>query len=456
MTEISELDTILDRLSKEELVRIVAEVCEQDPMLKNSLLLKYGEGKSDKRQIQAFKKMIASVVKKYVGRQKFIPYRDVSGFAAELTNLLESIGDRHSRSLSLEMTFLMLEEGMEALQYADDSGGDIGQLIQESLGKIAQLANESREESETVRMSLFDRLVTLSESDIFDGWESNRIEVLEICVAFADLPQPREKLRGLLEEQLQESADDGYKPFYQEKLLGIVHRLLLLDSEEEAERFAFAHIQYPSFRELIIDRLMESGDYRRVLEVAEEGERSDLSLPGRAAKWKRKRYEAYKKLSLKQEQAAIGKELLLNGEYAYYEELAVLAGEKEEAFYRGIVEELREAGDWRSKGVYLRLILEKNDLPELMQYVRAYPSEIEAQAERLAPDYLREVMGIYEKQIERQAENANERKGYKAVCGVIKRYKKIAGASRQAEIVSRLKAAYGRRPAFMEELAKLS
>ncbi|MDI4647749.1 hypothetical protein [Cohnella hashimotonis] len=212
--------------------------------------------------------MIASVVNKYAGRQKFIHYRDVSGFAAELKNLLEIIGDRHSRSVSLEMTSLMLEECMEALQYADDSGGDIGMLIQECLGKIGQLAYESREESETARMWLFDRLVTLSESDMFDGWDSNRIEVLDICVTFADLPQPREKLRGLLEKQLEESADDGYKAFYQENLFKIMHRLLLLESEEEAERFAYAHIQYPSFRELIIDRLMESGDYRRAIEAA--------------------------------------------------------------------------------------------------------------------------------------------------------------------------------------------
>ncbi|MDG0810706.1 hypothetical protein [Cohnella rhizosphaerae] len=56
MTEISELETILSRLSKEELVQIVANVCEQDSMLKNSLLLKYGKGKTDKQQIQALKK----------------------------------------------------------------------------------------------------------------------------------------------------------------------------------------------------------------------------------------------------------------------------------------------------------------------------------------------------------------------------------------------------------------
>ncbi|MDG0810708.1 hypothetical protein [Cohnella rhizosphaerae] len=179
-------------------------------------------------------------------------------------------------------------------------------------------------------------------------------------------------------------------------------------------------------------------------------------MPGRVAKWKRIKYEAYKRLSLKQEQAALGKELLLGGEYAYYEELAVLAGENKEAFYRRIIAELREAGGWRSRDVYLRLILENNDLPELMDYVRTAPSEIETHAERLATDYRDEVLQIYERYIDRQAEQSTDRKGYRAVCGVIKRYKKIAGEARQAEVVSRLKAAYGRRPAFMDELAKLS
>lgn len=456
MNEISELDAVLSRLSKEELVQIVADVCEHDRMLKNSLLLKYGKGKTGKQQIQTFRKKIDSTVRKYSGKQRFISYREVSGFAAELTNLLESIGDRHSPLLSLEMTSAMLEESMEALQYADDSGGDIGILIQECLGKIAQLANESREESKTDRLSFFDRLLALSESQMFDGWESNRIDVLEVCVSFADLPEPRKRLKEKLEELLEAGADEEYTQYYRENLLQLMHQLLLLDSEEGAEQFAYAHIQYPSFRELIIDRLMESGDNRRAIELAEEGERQDRTWPGRVAKWKRIRYEAYKSLSLKQEQAALGKELLLGGEYAYYEELAVLAREDEETFYRGILAELREAGDWRTREVYLRLILEKNDLPELMDYVRANPSGIETHAERLALDYRDEVLQIYERYIDRQAEQSTDRRGYKAVCGAIKRYKKIAGAAGQAEVVSRLKAAYGRRPAFMDELAKLS
>lgn len=456
MTEISELETLLSSLSKEELIHIVAEVCEQDRMLKNNLLLKYGQGKTDKQQAQAFKKMIGSIVKKYGGKQKFIPYREVSGFAAEMMSLLENIGDRHNPVLSLELTSLMLEEGMKALQYADDSGGDIGMLIKEALAQIGRLAGDSREANETVRRQFFDQLLSMCKSRIFDGWEETRVDLLQICVEFTDMPKPREQLRGLLEELLEACDHDEYSQYYRESLLGIVHQLVLLDSEEEAERFAYVHIQYPSFRELIIDGFMETGDYRRVIELAEEGERQDRSWPGLAAKWKRNRYQAYKKLSLTKEQAALGKELLLGGEYAYYQELAALEGENEESFYRGIVAELREAGGWHARDVYSRLILEKNDLPELMDYVRAAPSEIEEHAERLAQHDRDEVLQIYESYIDRQAEASTDRRGYKAVCSVIKRYKKVAGASKQAEVVSRLKATYGRRPAFVEELSKLN
>ncbi|MDG0810707.1 hypothetical protein [Cohnella rhizosphaerae] len=178
-----------------------------------------------------------------------------------MLNLLESIDDSHGAVLSLEMTSAMLEESMEALQYADDSGGEIGMLIQECLGKIAQLANECREDSETARLFFFERLLALSDSGMFDGWDSNRTDVLEICMAFADLPGPRERLKNKLEEQLEDGADDGYAQYNRESLLQLMHRLLLLDSEEEAERFAYEHIQYPSFRELIIDRFMESGGH---------------------------------------------------------------------------------------------------------------------------------------------------------------------------------------------------
>ncbi|MOA57927.1 hypothetical protein D3C78_1822090 [compost metagenome] len=49
---------------------------------------------------------------------------------------------------------------------------------------------------------------------------------------------------------------------------------------------------------------MKDQDYYRAIELAEEGERKDKQLPGLISKWKAARYEAYKKLTLKQEQGS--------------------------------------------------------------------------------------------------------------------------------------------------------
>lgn len=65
-------------------------------------------------------------MKQYTGREGFIPYRETSSFAADLKALLESKSSVSDDKLKLEMDLMVLEEGVEAFQYADDSDGEIG------------------------------------------------------------------------------------------------------------------------------------------------------------------------------------------------------------------------------------------------------------------------------------------------------------------------------------------
>lgn len=56
--------------------------------------------------------------------------------------------------------------------------------------------------------------------------ERNLIDVLEVCFSFADLPEPRKRLKNKIEEQLEAGADDEYKQYDRENLLQLMHRLL--------------------------------------------------------------------------------------------------------------------------------------------------------------------------------------------------------------------------------------
>ncbi|MEG6566334.1 hypothetical protein V6B95_05080 [Thermoanaerobacterium saccharolyticum] len=83
-------------------------------------------------------------------------------------------------------------------------------------------------------------------------------------------------------------------------------------------------------------------------------------------KWKKIRYEEYKKLSLKEEQKKLDKELLFKGNFEYYNELKEsIAGDKTE-FYNNLKQELKRNEGWVSRNI----IVEEKDLDEIMDCKR--------------------------------------------------------------------------------------
>ncbi|MNZ29319.1 hypothetical protein D3C78_465650 [compost metagenome] len=456
MARQTEIEALLNSLSKEELIRIIAQVVEQDEMFSNSFLLRYAKG-DHSQQIQTCKKLIDSIVKKYVGREGFIPYRETCGFASEMLKLLEDMNGAQDESLALEIALLVLEEGIAAFQYADDSDGDIGMLVGEALERIQEIAGSQDRQDISARERFFERLLSVSKSGIFQGWEDSQIALFGICAEFADVEKFREQLKEAIEHQIASNANNEYREYSNEALLQILFQIIQdYGSGEEAERFVQEHLQFTFFRRWAIEKSMAARNYRRAIELAEEGEQQDKQFPGLISRWKVARYEAYKKLSLRQEQMELAKELLLDGDYDYYHELeSLFQGDKEE-FYRSILQELKKANHWRTWDVYLKLISEKNDLEEMMVYVRANPSTIEEYAARLSADYHEEMTRIYSNYIYSAASTSSNRKGYQRVCAILKRYKKAVGKPSQEEIILQLKAQYYTRPAFMDELAKLT
>ena len=166
------------------------------------------------------------------------------------------------------------------------------------------------------------------------------------------------------------------------------------------------------------------------------------------------RYDAYKNLGMKKEQEDLGTSLLIQGEFEYYKDLKELAYNKKE-FYEDLKQKLKNGKNWKSKYVFIDIIYVENDFDEIMEYVRNNPTSIEAHAEKIKDQFYDEVIGMYKEHIKYGAEGSSNRKQYKGVCAIIKRYKKIAGKDNVKEIVSELKDKYAKRPAFIDELDKI-
>jgi len=179
------INEVLSSLSKEDLINILIELTRNDEILKNSLIVKYSKG-NDGKELEDCKILIESIVRKYTGREGFIAYRETYRFVCEMDELLQKVRDTEDTRLALEISFLILNEAVGAFQYADDSNGDIGSLVTETIELIEEIAIDSHNLDSNLREEMFNKILEQSQCGIFDDWVDYKIELLRSCAKFAD------------------------------------------------------------------------------------------------------------------------------------------------------------------------------------------------------------------------------------------------------------------------------
>lgn len=455
MTKRPEIKKVLNNLSKEELIKIIIDIAQKDTTLKNSLILRYSKG-NNIQELEKCQMLIESIVRKYTGREGFILYREIDDFVNEMEELLEKARNTDDILLSLDITFLLLNEAVEAFQYADDSNGDIGYLASEAMGLIGKIVTDSDSLEIDLKEKIFNKILAQYDNKVFDGWEDYRIDMMRLCAEYADIEDLRNKLRLKINETMAKNSGDGYKKYKNESMLQILFKLIeSYGTENESLEFIKENLKYSSFRELLIEKSIKQKDYQKVIELTLEAEQQDKRYAGLVSKWKKIRYQAYKKLSLKEEQEKLAKELLFDGDFEYYGELKELVSLDKALFYNSLKQELKERKGWNSRSIYLKLIVQEKDLDDIMEFVRENPEIIEEYANMLLEKYKDEVIDIYRRHIKTVASHSSDRRAYQGVCGIIKRYKKIAGKKNQDELIHELIVFYRKRPAFVDELSKI-
>jgi len=449
-----EMKEVLSNLSKEKLIDIILDITQKDRTLKNSLIVRYSKGNSE-QELKKCKKLIDSIVRKHLGREGFISYREAGYFVSDMEELFEKIRETDDIILAIDIAFLIIDEGIEAFQYADDSDGDVGGLVSATIDLIGEVISYNEDIDINIKEKLFEKLLGKGESKIFDDWIDYRIDMLGLCAEVATTEALRDKLKIKLNYLIEKNSNNQYMEYSNESMLHILFNMVnKYGSKEEAEQFIKDNLKFSSFRELFINKYFKDKNYEKVIELALEGEKQDERFAGLILKWKQIRYSAYKELALKDDQRNLAKELLFQGKFEYYKELKELAEDKL-SFYNNLKQELKANEDWHSKSMFLQIILEEKDLNEIMAYVRENPTSIDSYAEILMDKFKDEVIEIYKKYIKLEASHASNRSHYKNVCAIIKKYKRIAGKQSQTPIINELIALYRKKPAFLDELSRI-
>ncbi|MBS4041409.1 MAG: hypothetical protein KGZ81_12520, partial [Flavobacteriales bacterium] len=407
-------------------------------------------------ELKKCKRYMEAIIKKYTDRDGFIPYRDTCDFSLEMQEVLEKARETKNILLSLDIAFLLLKEAVEAYQYSDDSDGYIGSLVTETIEFIREIVIDSEALSTDIREKIFNKMLTESDSRVFEGWDDYRIDLLRLCIEFTDIEELRNKLKMKINSNIDKNSGDKYGEYYVEGLKQILFELVNdFGTQEDTEEFIKENLKYSSFREMLIGKLIIEGKFQEVVVVAYEGEVKDKDYAGLVSKWRKMRYEAYKRLGLVEEQANLAKELFFDGDFEYYQELKELTKEDKKVFYNNLKLELKNSKDWHVRRIYLKLITEEKDLDAILEHAKGNTSSIEEYAEMLQEKYKDEVIEIYEKHIKASADAASNRSAYKRVCGILRGYKKIAGVDNQVNLINQLMALHKKRPAFIDELSKI-
>lgn len=410
--------------------------------------------------IDNYRRYIYTIVREYSTDKDFVDYKNSFNLARSMNQLLEEasemIENESNPLLATDIYLCVIEEMVNIMKQVDDADGLLESVISTALKLISKISVLSNNWKEELRHDVFYKILKEIENPTYDNREECKICFIESCFKFSDIDELKIVLKFKLEELISNIDDKEVSRNFKERLLIILHDIISLsNSKEEVDEFLYTNIRYPAFREMLIKRAIEYKNYELALRLAFEGEEVDVKKARLVDNWKKLRYLIYKDLGELEEQRKIALELVLNGDYYYYEKLKQIYNKEEwPIIYKNIKSKLSMSKNWRSSQLYIEILLAEDDKIELINYVRRNPKEIEKFAFLLVGENRTEVKDIYKKYILDLADKAKDDKEYKSIVKSIKKYKETF-AEEYEELLNMLKSLYETREELINVLNDL-
>ncbi|MCD8508855.1 MAG: SWIM zinc finger family protein [Bacillus sp. (in: Bacteria)] len=451
------LPAILEDLEKDELVKLIVEICQRDTMLKKELLLRYAP-KED--EVAYSKKLIRQYIDQGLRRGRgYIDWENIDdaleGARIVLKNAEEEL-ESGDVKLAVSLGLAVLSLTVDMIDYADDSSGSVGYVIERSLDLIRDGAEVAVSLNENDHALLFQDIWQEAMDERYDDWSDWRFQLLDTCVTLCSTPEQQkvleDQLNGMLKELVKNSS------FYTAYNIGQLKQLQFklietFDGTDKARDFMYENLHVSFFREKAILEQMEAGRYKEVIRLCQEGENLEKGMDGLINKWKRYRYEANQAIGDVDEQRRLALEFVYNGEMKYYVELKRLHSSGE---WPDVLVELLRVFEAKNyiPSIYEDIVIEEKMWDKLLDYCKRDVSSILRLYPYLKEEHFNEVEIIFTSFIQKEASKANKRSHYQGVCSIIRKCKKAIGEESTVKLVSELMRIYSRRPAFLDELRK--
>jgi len=457
---IKQVEDVLNTLSPDELKVYVQKLAKEDAVFRRELLSHFAHLNKNE-SITLYTQQVKDILRKAAGRDGFIYWNAAGKVGNEVYNLL-STADQHAENGNLRtamfISFAIMEQMTDALQYADDSNADIGGNIDSAYVTLQDLAQDERLK-EAERAQLFDMALTAYENKVFDGWDWH-LGMLELASMVVDTADEVQRLSKLLDQAMAAKND-----YWTEEAVHIKFRLVRKsESDDAAHKFMQDNLENPLIRKEAIEMAIGEKNFDHAISLTEEGIELDRKpMPGRVWDW----YHLL--LSIAQMQNDTNKiieyarllYLKSNRNTSPYYPILKKHVKKEQwpAFVDGLIAGMTDTGLWYGQSKVANVLVEEQRWPQLMDWLKTHLSNrsiglrtVADHEKHLAHLYSEELSSLYETGIIDLLKANVGRNYYIEACRYIRRMKKLGATDQVGQLIWHLRKTYPQRPALMEEL----
>ncbi len=450
-----QVDEMLGSISHSDLKAFIREQCINDPAFRRSFLsgLLY---RSSAESPDKYREQVRNILKGAKDKDRFINWSRAS-MVGKAVNAMLKIARKHAETgnwlNACHICFPVAEEMVKALDFADDSNGDIGGNIEDAFEILYSVA--TAQIPEEIRVYLLNQVLSDYKKNTFSGWDWHE-DLLDLAIQLIKTEKEAAVVRSLLHSHPRSE-------FEGEQMIKLEYDLILkMKGTDEAEKFASQHLDTPDLRRKALEKALKDKNFERVKSLAQEGIRNDSDTkPGLALEW----YDWLLRTAIAEKDKPhvieYARHLFVDGfrrEQDYYRILKENTDPSVwHGYVEGLIEEIRRKSRWVNIDVIGKIYITEqwwNRLLDLVTGTRHLPY-IQHYEQYLVADYSAELAELYEKGIIDFLKKNIGRNHYKEACRYMRRMIKLGARDRVTNLVAALRKEYPQRTALMEELDRI-
>jgi hypothetical protein len=341
----------------------------------------------------------------------------------------------------------------KALNFADDSNGDIGGSIEYAVNVLSTISQQPIDE--TLRKVLYNYCLKSWQEMLFDGWDWH-FTMLDIAVELTKNDNETKRIHSLLDEVKPNNTDWDWDMQEAQRIRANLIRKT--EGEVKASAFLEKNLSNSDFRKEIIEKAIKEKDYNKAIALSEEGVNIDArDKPGLANDWRDYLLNVYIILNDTEDIIKTARFLFIDSnreKKKYFDVLKKqISPERWGDFVQGLIKDIFKKNRWANQFVAQIYIWEER-WAKLLEILQNNPSlhSLDAYEKYLSHDYAKELIDIYRAAIFKEMERASDRGHYREICRYLRRMIKMGARETVNSLIKQLQTTYPKRKALLEEL----